>query len=341
MRELLNTLYVQTPGTVLHLDHDAVLARAEGEILGRVPLRRLEGIAAIGRVSVTPPLIHKCAETGIVVSWFSSSGRYSGTLRGRTTGNVLLRLDQYRCHENAEARLDLARTFVAAKLINCARFARHAAHLAVSDTRAVQLRAAAHSLEQARLTLAASPSLDSVRGIEGAASREHFSNVRLALKKDAEFSTRTRRPPLSPFNAALSFVYSLARLRIEHACDGIGLDPQVGFLHHIRPGRPALALDLLEEFRPSLDQLCVTLNNRGQLPEGCFERSEGGSVSLNESGRKTVLTAWSTFLEKGVQHSVLKEAIPVGLIFPVQATILARHLRGDLPHYLPQLSRPD
>lgn len=341
MRELLNTLYVQTAGTVLHLDHDAVLARVEGEIIGRVPLRRLEGIAAIGRVSVTPRLIHKCADAGIVISWFSSSGRYSGTLRGRTTGNVLLRMDQYRCHENFEARLDIARTFVAAKLINSARFARHAAHLAVAEATSSQLRSRAHALEAARLALADSPSLDSVRGIEGAASREHFQNVRLALKRGAQFTTRTRRPPLSPFNAALSFVYSLARLRIEHACEGVGLDPQVGFLHHLRPGRPALALDLLEEHRPSLDHLCVTLNNRGQLPEQCFERFEGGSVSLNETGRKVVLTAWSAFLEKDVQHHVLKEFIPAGLVYHVQATILARHLRGDIPHYLPQLSRPD
>lgn len=341
MRELLNTLYVQTAGTVLHLDHDAVLARVDGEPIGRVPLRRLEGITAIGRVSITPSLIHRCAETGVVISWFSSSGRYSGTLRGRTTGNVLLRMDQYRCHESGEARLDLARAFVAAKLINCARFARHAAHLATSESRATELRTRARSLEDARSTLADSPSLDSVRGVEGAASREHFTNVRLALKRETEFSTRTRRPPLSPFNAALSFVYSLARLRIEHACDGVGLDPQVGYLHHLRPGRPALALDLLEEHRPSLDHLCVKLNNRGQLPDGCFARSEGGSVMLNEAGRKVVLTAWSSFLEKEVQHHVLKESIPAGLVFPVQATILARHLRGDLPHYLPQLTRPD
>lgn len=341
MRELLNTLYVQTPGTVLHLDHESVLARIDGAPLGRVPLRRLEGIVAIGRVSITPSLIHKCAESGIVVSWYNSSGRYSGTLRGRTSGNVLLRLDQYRCHGDGEARLDLARTFVAAKLINCARFARHAAHLATSESKATVLRARARSLEDSRLTLVTSPSLDSVRGVEGAASREHFLNVRLALKRETEFTTRTRRPPLSPFNAVLSFVYSLARLRIEHACDGVGLDPQVGYLHHVRPGRPALALDLLEEYRPTLDHLCVNLNNRGQLPDGCFERRDGGSVMLNEAGRKVVLTAWSSYLEKEVQHHVLKESIPAGLVFPVQATILARHLRGDLPHYLPQLTKPD
>ncbi|MGQ0680413.1 MAG: CRISPR-associated endonuclease Cas1 [Actinomycetota bacterium] len=341
MRELLNTLYIQTPGAVLHLDHDAILARVDGVPIGRVPLRRLEGIVTIGRVSITPALIHECANRGIGLCWFSPSGRFAGSLRGRTSGNVLLRLDQYRCHEHDERRLDLARTFVAAKLINCARFARHAAHLANDEGLSAQLRARAHSLEEARVTLSTSTSLDSVRGIEGAASREHFIAVRAALKRNAEFSTRTRRPPLSPFNAVLSFVYSLARLRIEHACEAVGLDPQVGFLHHVRPGRPALALDLMEEHRPKLDHLCVTLNNRGQLPEECFERRDGGSVLLNEAGRKVVLTAWSSYLEKNVQHHVLKEEMPNGLVYPVQAVILARHIRGDLPHYLPQLTRPD
>lgn len=341
MRELLNTLYVQTPGTVLHLDHDAVLARCEGEPLGRVPLRRLQGIASIGRVTVTPSLIHRCADDGITMSWFTHNGRHAGTLRGRTTGNVLLRLAQYRYQLDEAARLDLARTIVAGKLVNAARFARHAAHLAGADSPSTELRTAARSLDDARRSLPECPSLDAARGVEGAASRSHFANVRLALRREVGFATRTRRPPLSPFNAVLSFVYALARLRIEHACDSVGLDPQVGFLHSVRPGRPALALDLLEEHRPIVDQFCVTLSNRGQLSDGCFEVSEGGAVAMTEEGRRVVLTAWSAHLEREVRHRALRETIPVGLVFPVQATILARHLRGDLPHYLPHVTEPD
>lgn len=341
MRELLNTLYVQTAGTVLHLDHDAVLARCDGELRGRVPLRRLIGIAAIGRVTLTPSLIHRCADEGTTISWFTRHGRHAGTLRGRTTGNVLLRLAQYQHHHDAPARLELARTLVAGKLLNSARFARHAAHLAAPDSPSAELRAAAASLDDARRLLPSCSSLDSVRGVEGAASREHFSNVRLALRCDSGFSTRTRRPPLSPFNAVLSFVYALARLRIEHACDSVGLDPQVGFLHSVRPGRPALALDLLEEHRPILDQLCVTLSNRNQLPSHCFEVTPGGAVAMTEEGRRVVLTAWSTRLEREVQHRALRESIPSGLVFPVQATIMARHLRGDLPHYMPHAMEPD
>lgn len=341
MRELLNTLYVQTPGAVAHLDHDAVLVRSDGEILGRVPLRRLQGIASIGRVTVTSSLIHRCAEDGITLSWFTDHGRYAGTLRGKTTGNVLLRLAQYRHHVDDTTRLDLARTIVAGKIVNSARFARHAAHLAGAAPRSAELRASARALDDARKSLADCPSLDSARGVEGAASRSHFANVRLSLRQELAFTTRTRRPPLSPFNAVLSFVYALARLRIEHACDSVGLDPQVGFLHSVRPGRPALALDLLEEHRPILDQMCVTLSNRGQLPEGCFDAAESGAITMTEDGRRTVLTAWSAFLERDVRHRTLRETIPAGLVFAVQATILARHLRGDLPHYLPHVVEPD
>lgn len=341
MRELLNTLYVQTPGTVLHLDHDAVLARQDGEPVGRLPLRRLMGIAVIGRISVTPSLIHRCAEDGITISWFDHRGRHSGTLRGRTSGNVLLRLAQYRHHDEEASRLGLARTIVAGKLRNSARFARHAAHLAGGNPPAPELRSAAASLDDARQSLLDVSSLDAVRGVEGAGTRLHFENVRLALRRETDFTKRTRRPPLSPFNAVLSFVYALARQRIEHACDAVGLDPQVGYLHSIRPGRPALALDLLEEHRPIIDQLCVTLRNRGQLPDRSFDINHAGAVALTPDGRKAVLTAWTAFLEREVHHQALREEISIGLVFPVQATILARHIRGDLPHYLPHAMEPD
>ncbi len=341
MRELMNCLYVQTQGTVLHLDHDAVLARCDRQPLRRVPLRRLEGIAAIGRVSLTPSLIHRCGQDGIAITWFTERGRHAGTLRGRTNGNVLLRLAQYRCHDDPDHRLVLARTLVAGKLLNSARFARHAARLAPVPPDAIALRAIAADLDSARPNLPEATSLDEVRGIEGAATKLHFSAVRLALHYDLGFEVRSRRPPLSPFNALLSFLYGLARGRIEHACEGAGLDPQIGFLHSVRPGRPALALDLLEEHRPGLDHLCATLVNRRQLGPAEFVTEPGGAVRLTDAGRKQLLTAWTEHLERVVRHQVLREELPYGLTFLVQATLMARHLRGDLPFYLPFITAPD
>ncbi len=341
MRELLNCLYVQTPGTALHLDHDAVLARCNDQPPRRVPLRRLEGITAIGRVFVTPSLIHRCGRDGISITWLTTNGRHAGTVRGRTNGNVLLRLAQYRYYEDEARRLDLARTVVAGKLVNSARFARHAARLAPLSDDAAALRSIAANLDVSRPRLLEAASADEVRGIEGAASKQHFAAVRLALHHDLGFEVRTRRPPLSPFNALISFVYTLARSRIEHGCEAVGLDPQIGFLHSVRPGRPALALDLLEEHRPRLDQLCTTLVNRRQLGRADFVTEEGGAVLLAEDGRRKVLTAWAQYLERVVRHQVLREEIPYGLVFPVQATLLARHLRGDIAFYLPFITPPD
>lgn len=341
MRELLNCLYAQTPGTVLHLDHDAILARCEDQPIRRVPLLRLEAIVAIGRVTITTPLIHRCGHDGITVSWLTSSGRHAGTLRGRTSGNILLRQAQHRHHEDGERRLDVARSIVAGKLLNAARFARHAARLVPDSKTSASLKTVAAELDRARPGLPECASLDSLRGVEGAASRLHFTAVRQAMHQDLGFETRSRRPPLSPFNAVLSFVYGLARGRIEHACDAAGLDPQLGFLHSVRPGRPALALDLLEEHRASLDQLCVTLANRRQLSETSFSVQPGGAVSLTDTGRHTVLTAWAKHLERRIRHRVLREEIETGLVFSVQATLLARHLRGDLAHYLPYVMETD
>ena len=191
------------------------------------------------------------------------------------------------------------------------------------------------------MTLAQMSDLDAIRGVEGPAGKRHFDNARLSLRSELQFTTRTRRPPLSHFNALLSFLYGLVRHRIEHALDAVGLDPQVGYLHSLRPGRPALALDLMEEHRPIIDRFALTLANRRQINASGFEMQESGAVFLTEAGRKTVLEAWSTMIEKEIKHPVLKEQVPYGLVFQLQATIFARYLRGDLAGYSPFITRLD
>jgi CRISPR-associated protein Cas1 len=340
MRELLNTLYVQTPGTWIGLDHDCVLARAEDEPPKRVPLRRLQGICVFGPIGVSAALIQRCGRDGVALAWFTSTGHFTASLRSPTTGSVLLRRAQHQAHDDGDRRIELARTIVAGKLLNAARFARHAARLANRDA-AQGLRESAAMMDGARVTLPDATDLDTVRGIEGQAGKLHFANVRRALKCDLELGTRSRRPPLSPVNALLSFAYGMGRTRIEHAIDGVGLDPQVGFLHALRPGRPSLALDLLEEHRPVLDRFIVTMLNRRQLDTRSFDRQEGGAVFLNEKGRRAVIESWSALLEREVRHRVMREAIPYGLVPAVQATIMARALRGDLPAYLPYAVEAD
>ena len=341
VRELLNTLYVQTPGTWLGLDHDSVVARIDKEPPKRVPLRRLEAIVVFGPINVSAPLIHQCGRDGIQISWLTSFGRFGGSLRGPTSGNVLLRQAQHRSHEDLDRHLETARTLVGGKLLNCARFARHGAHLAARRPEGAELQVNAGRIDEARRQLVEARDLDELRGAEGAASRLHFENVRLCLRGGLEFESRSRRPPLSPFNALLSFLYGLARHRTEHALDAVGLDPQIGFLHSLRPGRPALALDLLEEHRAVIDRLAVTLTNKRQVKNDSFLIQPGGATSLTEDGRRVVLTLWTEALEREVTHPVLKERVPYGLIFQIQATIFARYLRGDLLAYLPFASEPD
>ena len=339
MRELLNTLYVQTPETWLALDHDCVVARVGAEPPKRLPLRRLDGIVIFGRVSVSTPLIHRCGRDGVPISWLTSSGRFAGTLRGPTSGSVFLRRAQYAAHDDDACRLELARSVVAGKVLNSLRFARHAARLSAQYS--AELRAGADELDVVRCSLEEVADLDELRGREGAAARRHFSHIRLALGQGWEFVDRSKRPPLSPFNALLSFLYAVAQHRCEHALDAAGLDPQVGFLHSLRPGRPALALDMLEEHRPVIDRLAVTLVNRRQLGSRDFEIEAGGACHLNEKGRRAVLAGWSKLLEAEVRHTTLKERLPYGLVFNVQAVLLARAVRGDMPSYLPYVTEPD
>ena len=187
VRELLNTLYVQTPGTWLMLDHDSVIARVADEPLRRVPLRRLQGIAVFGPVSVSTPLVLRCGQDGIALAWFTSSGRFRCSLRAPTTGNVLLRQAQYAAHDHAGQRLDLARTIVAGKLVNASRFARHGARLVHDSGDAVALRSSATLIDSMRLTLPDAEDLDTVRGIEGQASKRHFENIRRCLIVDLGF----------------------------------------------------------------------------------------------------------------------------------------------------------
>ena len=342
MFELLNTLYVLTPGASLHLDHDAVRVVIERETRLRAPLLRLDSIVTFGRVAVSPLLIHRCADDGRAIIFMSGNGRFKARLVGPVRGNVLLRRSQHMALDTQGWPSRIARQFVAAKIQNSRLVLLRGARDSTGEP-SENLRSAAAQLATSLDSLRTIEGLDRIRGAEGEAARIYYRAFRWLIHAHSAafpFERRSRRPPRNRTNALLSFLYALVREECASALDGVGLDPQVGYLHALRPGRPALALDLMEELRaPVADRLAATLINRRQLLADGFDISPGGAVLLNDDGRRKVLSAYQEQKKRLVTHRLLQQKVPFGLVPHVQARLLARHLRGDLAHYPPYVAR--
>jgi len=338
MSTLLNTLFVTTEGSYVRLDHDTVRIEREGETVLRVPLIHLGGLAAFGNVLLSPFLIHALAEGGRSLSWFDRNGRFKARLVGGTSGNVLLRRAQHEAVGSALA-LKIARNMIAGKIRNSRQLLLRSSRETDDPARESKLKRAATALRRNVSKLEKAASLDEARGIEGDSARIYFDHFSLLLKAEGDlfsFDGRNRRPPRDPTNALLSFLYALLRSDCASGLEGVGLDPQVGLLHALRPGRPALALDLMEELRPALaDRLALALINRAQLGEKHFHRHSGGAVGLNDKGRKKVIVAYQKRKQAEVRHDVLDRKLPLGLVPHAQARLLARTLRGDIEHYIP------
>jgi len=336
MPELLNTLYVQTQGTVLHLEADTVRIRLEDQSLAQVPLLRLNGIVVFGRVTVTPQLIHRCALDGRLLAWFTQGGRFRARIQGPTGGNVLLRRAQHEALDDLTSTVHIARQIIAGKLQNSRLVLLRAAREADSDPDARALREVAARHAGLLEGLPDIDDLDALRGAEGEAARAYFAVFPRMIRVDRErfgMHGRNRRPPRDPMNSLLSFLYALLRGECEGALEGVGLDPQVGYLHALRPGRPALALDLMEELRPILaDRLALTLVNRQQIKPEDFAK---GGMLLSDEARKAVLVAYQKRKETEIKHRLFKQKIPLGLVAHTQAQLLARYLRGDIQNYPP------
>ncbi|MGB9662318.1 MAG: type I-C CRISPR-associated endonuclease Cas1c [Moorellaceae bacterium] len=341
MYQLLNTLYVQTQGAYLHLDHDTLKVEVDRVLRLQLPLHHLGGLVVFGNVLLSPFLIHRFAEDGRSIVWFDQNGQFRARLAGPVSGNVLLRRAQHEAYGDACRRTALARRFVAGKIRN----ARHVLLRGMRDNPelACQLEPAARELETALRDVTRSEDLDEIRGIEGRAAAVYFSALSsLILVEDPslQFEVRTKRPPRDPVNALLSFAYTLLVNECISACEGVGLDPQIGYLHALRPGRPALALDLMEEFRSFLaDRLVLTVLNRRQITEKDFLERPGGAVHLTDRARQTFLEAYQKRKQEELTHPLLEQRVPVGLLPHIQARLLARHLRGDAAEYAPFVAR--
>lgn len=343
MKHLLNTLYVTTQGTYLAREGETVAVRVEQETKLRVPIHTLDGIVCFGLVSCSPPLMKLCGERGVAISFMSEHGRFWARVQGPTSGNVLLRREQYRRADDETRSADIARAVLVAKVSNSRTVLLRAIRDHPENRDVGALETAAQELARVLQSLKGSVSLDRLRGCEGEAARLYFDvfdHLIVAQKDEFTFRGRSRRPPLDNMNGLLSFLYTVLAHDVASALEGVGLDPAVGYLHRDRPGRPGLALDLMEELRPFIaDRLALSLVNRQQVKGSGFRKTESGAVVMDDETRRGVIVAYQKRKEEVITHPFLAEEMPVGLLPHVQALLLARYLRGDLDGYPPFLWR--
>lgn len=339
MRKLLNTLYVSSQGSYLRKEGETVVVERERQKVLQLPVHTIGGIVCFGDVLCSPFLLGFCAEKGIGISFLSEHGRFLASVRGPVSGNVLLRRQQYRLADDAAATKAIAENIVSGKLANTRVVMNRAARDHGDRIDAEAVKRASASIDRILDDLPRAADADSVRGLEGMAAAEYFAVFNQLIvdqKEDFVFTDRNRRPPLDPVNSLLSFVYTLLAHDVRSAIETVGLDPAVGFLHRDRPGRPGLALDLMEEFRPVIaDRLVLSLINRRQVDAKGFKRAESGAIVMDDATRKTVLVEYQNRKQDEVSHPYLDEKVPVGLLFFVQANLMARFIRGDIDGYPP------
>lgn len=339
MKKHLNTLYVTTQGAYLSKEGETVLVSVDGEKKLQIPVHTIGSIVCFGRVMCSPFLMGFCAEKNVGLSFLTENGRFLARVQGPVSGNVLLRREQYRRADQPQPSTALARSFIAGKIANTRIVLQRVLRDHGEKVAQLEMEQAVSLLSGSLRRLEKTESLDALRGIEGDTARCYFSvfDQLITSQKEAfRFEGRNRRPPLDNVNCLLSFLYTLLLHDVRSALEGVGLDPAVGFLHRDRPGRPGLALDLMEEFRPIIaDRLAVSLINLGQVSTKGFKKAESGAVMMTDETRKEVIMAYQRRKQDEIQHLFLGERVAVGILFHVQALLLARCLRGDLDGYPP------
>lgn len=333
----MNTLYVTTPESYLARDGENIVIRVAESEKFRIPVHNIEGIVTFGYTGASPALLGLCAERNVGLSFLTEHGRFWGRLSGPVKGNVLLRRKQYRMADSQEDALSVSRLLIAGKIANCRNVVQRVLRDHGNESNKEALTEASSQLEIRQKQALKVGDADTLRGIEGDAANTYFgvfNHFIVAQGNDFIMNGRTRRPPKDKVNALLSFVYALLAHEVQSALETVGLDPYVGFLHTDRPGRPGLALDLMEEFRPYLaDRLVLTLINRKQVQSKGFVNRDQSGILMDDDTRKEVLTAWQNRKQEEIQHPFLQESIPVGLLPYVQALLFSRFIRGDLDNY--------
>ena len=339
MKKHLNTLFVLTQGAYLKKEGQAIVVRIKKTDRLRLPMINIAAIVCFGRVSCSPYLLGACAQRGIAISFMTEHGRFLAAVNGFTPGNVLLRREQYRRADSPEATATIARACIVGKLANYRTVLRRANRDQQKSESTDRIERMANRIDLKLKTLQSGLGLDQLRGVEGDATADYFAvfNELITSQKERfSFTSRSRRPPLDPVNAMLSFLYSMLTNDMRSACESVGLDAAVGFLHRDRPGRPGLALDLMEELRPVLvDRVVLSVINRQQVNVAGFIKEPGGGIRMDDATRKELVGAYQKRKSEEITHPFLQEKMTLGLVPLIQARLMARFLRGDSDAYPP------
>jgi CRISPR-associated protein Cas1 len=327
MKKHLNTLFVTTQGAYLSKEGETVVVKVDGEVRLRIPIHTIAGIVCFGNVSCSPFLMGFCAESNVALSFLSEHGRFLARVQGPVSGN------------ESKFSSEVAKFILTGKVTNCRAVLQRALRDHASKIDEQEMNQAVMRLNRLLEFFNQEQPLEVLRGIEGDAAHVYFNvfdHLIVSQKENFRFDERNRRPPLDNVNCLLSFIYTLLMHDVRSALESVGLDPAVGFLHRDRPGRPGLALDLMEEFRPFIaDRLTLSLINLQQVQDKGFKKMESGAVIMNDDTRKTVLVAYQERKQEEITHPFLDEKVMIGMLFHIQALLMARYLRGDMDGYPP------
>lgn len=341
MKKLLNTLYINSPDKYLALDGENIVIKESDVEIGRVPLHNLEAIVTCSYAGASSALMGVCAERNIMLSFMTPYGKFLARVAGPECGNVVVRKTHYQYSEDERISLGIAKNFIIGKLFNSRLVIERATRDHALQLDVQKLKKVSEGIQTIIREIPTVDHIDSLRGKEGKAADYYFSvfdDLILQQKDDFPFNNRNRRPPLDNVNAMLSFTYTLLESMCISALEQVGLDPYVGFMHTIRPGRKSLALDLMEELRSVFaDRFVLSMINKRSITGKDFKKREDGAVRLKDESRKTFLNAWQTRKQQVIVHPFLKEKVEWGMVPYIQALLLARFIRGDLDEYPPFL----
>lgn len=338
MFTLNKVLYISSD-SYIHCENDAFMIASkenpEADKI-RIPAMIIQQIIIFGNATITAYFVDYCTTHKILVSYVSSFGKYYGSIHGTQAGNIILRHKQHLLYEQ-DKRIDIVRNFVLGKLVNEIEQLKNALINADREN-ALVLNHAISNIASIIAKLKDAADIDTIRGIEGQAANVYFSVFDRMLKtsdSEMKFERRTKHPPENNCNAVLSLLYTILTLNCAAALQTFGLDPYLGYLHTMRPGRLSLACDLVEEFRAGfVDRFVITMINRKQIQNKDFERF-GEQIKLKDGARKRILKLWQDDMEEKELFTIENKYYPKKYVIYLQAQLLAGVVRGDIEDYPP------